>query len=78
MPAVLLSVLFGPVGLFYASWRVALAWLLGWVLLSGALDHDAKDVASVVSRPLVVVLAVLTVAWHNHRLGDSTGAPPRH
>ncbi len=77
VPAVLLSILLGPVGLFYASWRVALAWLLGWALLSGSLDHDAMDVATVVSRPLVVVLAVLTVAWHNHRLRGDTGAPPR-
>ncbi len=77
LPAVLLSILFGPVGLFYASWQVALAWLLGWALISGALGHDATDVATAVSRPLVVVLAVLTVAWHNHRLRDDTGTPPR-
>ncbi len=72
--AVLLTAFLGPFGLIFVRWQLAVAYFVVVGPLSAVVgDHWAPH-TSVWSRPVSIVLAVLSVAWHNHRV-DGTPTP---
>ena len=73
LPAILLTMFLGPFGLIWVKWQLAVVYFILAAPLSAVVGHWTET--AILARPVSVVLAILAVAWHNHRLGATPRRP---
>lgn len=73
LPAILLTMFLGPFGLIWVKWQLAVVYFILAAPLSAFVGHWTET--AMLARPVSVVLAILAVAWHNHRLGATPRRP---
>ncbi len=71
--AVLLTTFLGPFGLIWVKWQLAVVYFILAAPLSAFVGHWTET--AMLARPVSVVLAILAVAWHNHRVGLTPRRP---